>query len=550
MKKLSFLILVAILNVYLGYSTTYYIAPYGNDGNSGTSTSAPFATLQRANSVVSPGDVVYIRGGEYYFTNSNLIYTNANGTTVSESSALYASPTKLTTSGSSGALIKYYNYPHEQPVFNYIGVTKQMRITGILVTASYIVLKGIEMIHVPVNLAISHTQSECIRNFGNNNKYERIVMHDCEAIGFYLVKGANNLVLNCDAYRICDITSGNGLGENSDGFGCHPRAGGTGNVFKGCRAWFCADDGFDCIYAFEAVTFEECWAFYNGYSPSFAARANGNGFKSGGYGLTPTRLPAPIPRHVTKRCLAVGNRASGFYANHHPGGTNWYNNTAYDNGVNYNMLGGTISGSNGAYFITDCPGYNININNNISHYSPNSNTHIHSSGTALANLNYGASNEGYNTFTMNSVYVSDADFQSLDLSQLTAARNSTYGYLPEISCLHLTGNSDLVGAGVVVSGVSYTGSKPDLGCFETSSYKSATLLSRDINSANQVALYPNPVETTLNLSGVEENSLTEVYDISGSKVMETRETRIDLSQIKPGIYCIRNNSRTLKFIKK
>lgn len=550
MKKFTFILFLTILNIYSVYSTTYYIATNGSDSNSGQSTSSPFATLQKANSIVSPGDVVYIRGGNYYFTNQDLIYTNANGTTVAESSALYACATKLTTSGSSGSLIKYYNYPNEQPVFNYSGITKQMRITGIFVTASHIVLKGIEMINVPVNLAISHTQSECVRNFGSNNKYERLVFHDGEAIGFYLVKGSNNLVLNCDAYNICDVTSGNKLGENSDGFGGHPNAGGTGNLFKGCRAWFCADDGFDCISAFEAVTFEECWAFYNGYSTSFASRANGNGFKAGGYGLTPTRLPSTIPTHVVKRCLSVGNRANGFYANHHPGGTNWYNNTAYNNGVNFNMLCGTISGSSGAYTITDCDGYNININNNVSHYSKNSVSKIHSSGTDLANLNYSKCNEGYNTFTMNSISVSDADFQNLTLSQLTAARNSTYGYLPEITCLHLNSSSDLVGAGISVSGVSYSGSKPDLGCFETSSSKSATLDIDKTNEETKFGIYPNPVKTTLHLTNTKENSLTEIYNISGMKVLETTKNTINVVDLNAEIYFIKNNSQTLKFIKK
>jgi len=550
MKKLTLILFLALLKTHSGYSTTYFIDTNGSDNNTGTSTAKPFSTLQKANSVVSAGDVVYIRGGNYYFTNEDLIYTNANGTTIDESSALYACATKLTTSGSSGSLIKYYNYPNETPVFNYSGITKQKRITGIFVSASYIVLKGIEMISVPVNLAISHTQSECIRNFGSNNKYERLVFHDGEAIGFYLVKGSDNLILNCDAYNICDITSGNKLGENSDGFGGHPNAGGTGNVFKGCRAWFCADDGFDCISAFEAVTFKECWAFYNGYSTSFESRANGNGFKAGGYGLTPSRLPSTIPIHVVKRCLSVGNKANGFYANHHPGGTNWFNNTAYNNGVNFNMLCGTISGSSGAYQITDCDGYNINLNNNISHYSENSVTKIHSSGTHLANLNYSLCNEGYNTFTMNGVSLSDADFQNKTLSQLTADRNSSNGYLPEITCLHLKSSSDLVGAGTTVSGVSYTGSKPDLGCFETSSSKNGTLITDKTIADTKFNFYPNPVKTTLYLTNTDANSITEVYNISGTLVLKTTNTTINVSELNDKIYFVKNNAHTLMFIKK
>ena len=41
-------------------------------------------------------------------------------------------------------------------------------------------------------------------------------MHDGMAIGFYLVRGSNNLVLNCDAYNNYDPVSENGTGGNVD----------------------------------------------------------------------------------------------------------------------------------------------------------------------------------------------------------------------------------------------------------------------------------------------------------------------------------------------
>lgn len=44
---------------------TYYVATDGSDSNSGTSTTAPFRTIQRAMNVVVPGDNVQIRGGTY-----------------------------------------------------------------------------------------------------------------------------------------------------------------------------------------------------------------------------------------------------------------------------------------------------------------------------------------------------------------------------------------------------------------------------------------------------------------------------------------------------
>jgi hypothetical protein len=165
-------------------------------------------------------------------------------------------------------------------------------------------------------------------------------MYDGMGSGLYLNGGSHNLVLNCDAWNNHDPVSGDRRGGNVDGFGCHPRRGGTGNVFRGCRAWFNADDGFDCISAWESVRFEECWAFQNGKSPDGRGLADGNGFKAGGYGLEvpPGGLPREIPRHVVTRCLAAQNKASGFYANHHPGGGDWTRNTAFGNRANFNFL--------------------------------------------------------------------------------------------------------------------------------------------------------------------------------------------------------------------
>src|SRR5580765_1717317 len=39
----------------LAAATTYYVGPGGNDGNAGTSSSAPWATTAKANSTMNPG---------------------------------------------------------------------------------------------------------------------------------------------------------------------------------------------------------------------------------------------------------------------------------------------------------------------------------------------------------------------------------------------------------------------------------------------------------------------------------------------------------------
>ena len=42
----------------------YYVAPYGNDGDSG-SLARPWRTIDKANQELRPGDTVHIREGEY-----------------------------------------------------------------------------------------------------------------------------------------------------------------------------------------------------------------------------------------------------------------------------------------------------------------------------------------------------------------------------------------------------------------------------------------------------------------------------------------------------
>jgi hypothetical protein len=73
-----------------------------------------------------------------------------------------------------------------------------------------------------------------------------------------------NLVLNCDSHDNLDELTSNGAGESADGFGCHVDAGDTGNAFRGCRAWWNADDGYDFIDAGAACTVEQSWAWLGG----------------------------------------------------------------------------------------------------------------------------------------------------------------------------------------------------------------------------------------------------------------------------------------------
>lgn len=91
--------------------------------------------------------------------------------------------------------------------------------------------------------------------------------------------------------------------------------------------------------------------------------------------------------------------------------------------------------------------------------------------------------------------------------------------------------------------------------FDDISINYAPLGVQDV-SATSWNIYPNPVESVLNLSGLEEaNSLT-IFDISGKKLEQFNEftNQIDLSHLQNGIYLLQldtqNGPVTKKFIKK
>lgn len=262
-------------------------------------------------------------------------------------------------------------------------------------------------------------------------------MHDGMAIGFYIVKGKDNLVLNCDAYNNYDPVSDSGRGGNVDGFGGHlvsPQY--TGNVFRGCRAWYNSDDGFDLINCQAAFTIENCWSFLNGYKTDNTGAGDGTGFKAGGYGMSDApKAPEVIPMHIVQYCLAYKNKNKGFYANHHLGGIAWYNNTGYQNPSNFCMLNRKTASE-----AVDVPGYGHIIKNNVS-YLPRS------TGKHLVDVNEALCEIANNSFAPESPELTSTDFMSLDAAELMNPRKAD-GSLPDIGFLKIAPNSVFYGKGM------------------------------------------------------------------------------------------------------
>jgi hypothetical protein len=437
MSRLVSVLCLASVAVVKIAGAEFYVAPQGNDANPGT-ISAPFATIQRAQEAVAPGDTVLLRGGTYRMSEAQ----------IARKERIFAYVTLLDKSGRPGQPIRYQAVPGERPVFDYSQVKPAgYRVHAFRVTGSWLHLKDLEVVGVQVTIT-GHTQSIGFDNQGGNNVYERLSVHDGMAIGFWIGNGANNLVLNCDAYRNHDNVSENQRGGNTDGFGYHGPKGSVNNMFRGCRAWFNSDDGFDFINSGEVAVAENCWAFYNGYSPAFASLGDGNGFKAGGHAGTPAaRLPDPIPRHVVRGCVAVRNKANGFYANHHIGGVEFVHNTAYRNRTNFNLLGRERDNR------TDVPGYGHRLKNNLGF----------AGGAEVASLNAAASDASGNYFNL-PVTITAEDFASLDEADLVKLRQPN-GDLPDVPFLHLAAGSAAIDRGVD-AGRPFRGRAPDLGAFE------------------------------------------------------------------------------------
>ncbi|MEO7427076.1 MAG: right-handed parallel beta-helix repeat-containing protein [Fibrobacteria bacterium] len=423
----------------------YYVAPAGDDANAG-SQSMPFASMAKGQSVAVGGDTVFFRGGNY---------------AISSSTAEIA--ITLSNSGSAGNRIHYFAYPGEVPVFDFKGMTALKRIKGLLVTGSWLHIKGIEMKNVPQSDANKAHEDWCVYvDGGSNNIFEALNLHHNMGPGFFIQNGGNNLVLNCDShdnydpYSYAKTTLSTGEivytltpGENADGFGCHVKATtGSGNVFRGCRAWFNADDGWDFINCLASVTVENCWSWGNGYKSGTnppQATGNGNGFKLGGFGNPPAGVPDPVPQHTVRFCLAFNNLAAGFYQNHHPIANFYYNNTSFNNkAANYNLLG--YNNGDASLGI---------LRNNIAFTGKDLSNNTLGGGVDAAN----------NSWNLSSLTVSSADFAGIDTAGVYAPRKSD-GSLPAISFMQLKTGSDLIDKGVDVK-LAFNGKSPDLGAFES-----------------------------------------------------------------------------------
>lgn len=232
-----------------------------------------------------PGDVILVKGGNYTFTQRIDIKVD----------------------GALDAPIVFKANPDDskRPNFDFSALGEGDANQGIILRTSYWHIKGIDIVKAGDNGVLI--------NGGHDNIIEFCSFSECSDTGLQLLGGAaNNLILNCDSYFNADSKV-----ENADGFACKIDAG-SGNKFKGCRAWQNLDDGWDgYLKKTDNITtsYEDCWAFNNGFlKDGKLSGGDGNGFKTGG---SDDKLLKHNASYIN--CLSTGNTKNGFDHNSNRG---------------------------------------------------------------------------------------------------------------------------------------------------------------------------------------------------------------------------------------
>ncbi len=264
-----------------------WVATDGNDTNAGTD-AKPLLNLPNALARITPGHTVWIKAGTYK----------------------YSAAIQLKKSGTAALPYTVAGVPGTRPVLDF---TTPAAVRGFDIQGDYWHLKTLE---------VENASDNCVAISGSHNTIEDLAIHNCGDTGLQITvssaqvadatRGANNLILNCDSYLNFDVATN---GENADGFAAKLRIG-AGNVFRGCRAYNNADDGWDLFAADDVVEIDGCWAFSNGKGLSGNNPAgDGNGFKLGG---KPTSEGEGGAVHLVKSCFAFENLACGYTQNSNP----------------------------------------------------------------------------------------------------------------------------------------------------------------------------------------------------------------------------------------
>ncbi len=427
-------------------ASTYYASPNGN-GN-GNDYSNPCSLSNGLKKLKNAGDTLYLLSGQYDLGKTTI--ENLNGRVSSR--IVISGYEGINAEGTYPAILDF-----RSTAYGTRGLT--------IKSCTYLHLK---------NLTLRYSGKNNLYNEGSFCLFENLDIYGSADTGCQMKIGGDNIIKNVDSHDNFDYQtmSGNAanFGGNADGF-ADKQFTGNGNHYIGCRSWNNSDDGWDFFQRVSnsKTIIEDCICYQNGapyYNmqnhpryqtdkawfdskvgttltdrygntitvslSQYPNQGNGNGFKMGG-----NYTDHKIEIH---HCLSIGNYARGFDHNNN-GGTMWvYNCSAYLNQNNYGF-----STNYGTSYLRNCVTLGSKGSDSYRAQTVGANDH--------------------NSWNTSGVTCTAADFLSLDTSLILSPRLSD-GSLQELPLMRLAAGSDLIDAGVDL-GYTYTGSAPDLGCYET-----------------------------------------------------------------------------------
>ena len=254
-----------------------FVAPNGSDAGDG-SEQRPYASVNKAVSVVRPGQTIALRGGVYRLT----------------------TPVDIRTSGTAGQRITMSNFRAEHVVLDASGIPADK--WAVTQQTAYWTVQGLEIRDAPTHAWVCRA---C-----RDNVFRRLSSHHNGRSGLMLRDDGTtgNQVLDSDFF---DNDDGSGAGI---GLGVQFGSGG-GNLIRGNRAYGNTAGGYDLGAFRSPVSVKYNWAFGN--------RANGFTFGGG---------PDPLEAaHKVRHNAAWANTGHGFSNDGNRAALELSNNTAFRN---------------------------------------------------------------------------------------------------------------------------------------------------------------------------------------------------------------------------
>ena len=433
--------------------TIWYVSTTGSDSNSGTSPNDAFRTLNKAGTMVEPGDVIQLRGGVYYE------YNDADG-------SLGLPESSFTTSGTAEKPIVIESYPGELAIIDGSrrpngssydfddGPDRMQRPYLLYLPVNHYIVRNLEFRNsVGSGVVTSASRDE---STGNYNLFSNLHVHHNHSNGIAasgLMRDSGDIFVtgNVAEYITAHHNGSTRNGGNSaDGI---KMSFATDGRISNSLLFKNSDDGMD-FYGSTDMLVENSLAWLNGYffeegdsdpfSDSKAYEAptgNGHGFKMGS---------SPSGKRSGNRIinsLAWENKRFGFTFNS-AGGIEFINNTSWNNG----------SGG----FAARCFSTTV-LRNNLSFGESNT---ISAEASMCPDGDH--PDDRYNSWNLD---IDDPQFRSTD--------PDSAGFLS------LSSGSPAVDRGVEV-GLSFEGSAPDLGALEVGR-EIAVALSADFARLRQLS---------------------------------------------------------------